>query len=224
MRHTQIGKGKISVATAKLSRIVKEVSGGHASITIKAHDAFAIVGMGLTIQRLYNLLARHLPLQEFKASRLEQQLISDSCLLRSLRDTLEATHSIALLKKLRAETTKPIFAVSEPNLCEASLLNPAMAHASLLVKTGAMPRLVEQYQHTLRSVVANAGGILYLRPTATEAHPGFTKEQYSRGSTRLRNQDVQHPDGDRRHMNHLYGSLVLMDLLPQIKRSCSLTI
>ncbi len=217
LREIEIKNGKATPQNPQLARALRLVSGGAESVDLEAHDAFALVGLELGFRVFLTTLRGHLATPEFKTARKQQDLISDTCLRHCLKDLLTHSVSVKLLKKLKRDTPKPVYIITEPHLSEAALNQKATDHLPRLKRTGALPRMHGLYSEFLERIVLEAGGILVPQPSDTLTDDGFTRKKFSRGSSRLLAADEQHDGDDARHMNEAYGNRVLKDLFTRIE-------
>lgn len=217
LREIEIKNGKATPKNPQLALALRAVSGGADSVDLEAHDAFALVGLELGFRVFLTTLRGHLATPEFKTARKRQELISDACLRHCLKDLLVHSASIKLLRKLKRDTPKPVYVVTEPYLSEAALNQKTTDHLPRLKRTGALIRMNALYSEYLGRIVLDAGGIFVPQPSDTLTDDGFTQKKFSRGSSRLLAVDEQHDTDDVRHMNEAYGNRVLKDLFNRIE-------
>ena len=212
-------EGKAVATDPELVRMVKEVSGGDDSVALNSHDALVVIGLGLGFRPIILLLRSHLATEEYKTSRREQELISEACLIQCIKDLLNDNASVMLLKKLKANTNKPVYVCTEPYLSEAALEHEKFQHLRLLTQNDALARISKLYFRCLADILAEVGAILIEQPKVTVIFPCFTKRKFSRGSTFLLRERKKHPDVDVRHMNKNYGALLLKSITKRVARA-----
>jgi hypothetical protein len=212
-------EGKAVATDPELVRMVREISGGDDSVALNSHDALVVIGLGLGFRPILLLLRSHLATEEYKTARQEQELISEACLIQCIKDLLNDNASVMLLKKLKANTNKPIYVCTEPYLSEAALDQVKFQHLQLLKQNGALERIRELYSRCLSDILADVGASLIEQPKVTIDPPCFTKRKFSRGSTFLLRERKKHPEVDIRHMNKKYGALLLKSITKRITRA-----
>ena len=212
----EFSEGKAVATDPELARMVKEVSGGDDSVLLNNHDALVVIGLGLGLRPILVLLRTHLALEEYKTARQEQELISEACLIQCIKDLINDNASVMLLKKLRANTHKPLYVCTEPYLSEAALDQVKFQHLPLLNQFNALIRIRKLYSRCLADILADVGAVLIAQPKVTICQPCFTKRKFSRGSTFLLRDGKKYPEKDIRHMNKTYGALLLKSIAKRI--------
>lgn len=205
----EVIEGKAVIPDPAIASMVKEVSGGDDSVSLQDHDAFVFIGLGLGFRIVLLSLHSHLATEEFKTSRLQQELISEACLVQCINDLIMDTTAIQLLKKIRAATDKPVYLCTEPYLSESALNQSEMRHLPPLQQSGALGRIKKLYARCLKKILTELNVVWIQQPEQTIRPPCFTKLKFSRGSTALMKGDRKHPKADVRHMNKTYGLQML---------------
>lgn len=213
LRDLAVSQGKLIPASNALRRAFAATNsrpriGGR-------YDAYLLCGL------LFGLASALQPLRSFRAdshARDDRIPISDRCFEQALRGLLRETLALEIVAKLRQITRAPIVLVREPL---PALGGEGVLSLSRIEANRDDGTVARQFDDASLAVADEANVRLVSQPEATKATPLRTNPDYARGSVILSGTlDAAHHEGESRHMNERYGSVMLRLVLePQVGKS-----
>lgn len=209
LRSLAVSQGKLIPASNALRRAFAATKSGPR--IGGRYDAYLLCGL------LFGLASAIQPLRNFRAdshARDDRIPISDRCFEEAIRGLLRDTLALETVGKLRQITHAPIVLVREPL--------PALGGEGVLslnrIEANDDDGLVSrQFDDACLAVADEAKIRLVHQPEATKASPLRTSPEYARGSVILSGDlDAAHQEGESRHMNAQYGSVMLRLVLESL--------
>jgi hypothetical protein len=204
MNRVILRDGVLRAPNPALRQILEKIS-GVSEVALADFDAVAVVGMQLGFPRV---LTQTENVHVYGMSPLtpESALVSQSCLRHIVNGALSNTFGFEWAKRIKG-VGKPVLLVPEP------LLSETQARAF----QDRVPELFSMYQSSVCSLASEHGFLLIEQPAHTIAFTGFTRGEFSRGSTRLA-VDIEHRDDDYRHMNKEYGAVMFKEIFNAVEK------
>jgi len=180
-------------------------TGGSEEIDLAAYDIFCVVACGTNfspatmVTQGATTYAFNLPDRQF----VSQQLL-DAMAVSAYRQTV----AYRIVDMLASATSKPIFLMPDPLWAPSVLQRP---RSSLLRKVLKVvdPGVYADWVFKVLSAAFSPMATVLKQPVSTIDRGCFTREEFAKGSIRLRQEVVEHDDSDFAHMNADYGELVL---------------
>jgi hypothetical protein len=175
-------------------------------------DAYVVVGGGISFALMLATLRTHCPVHLCETADVgNAQLISDALFLEGLRDMVERSAANRVITELRSITKAPIAMAPCPYVTKAVLSHPRYAYwrserARQCVFTS-YHQLLDDFQ--TRCTIA-------LQPEETVEERMFTRDEYARGSVKLKKGLPAHDDDDYHHMNANFGALCLSNIFSEM--------
>lgn len=182
--------GMLVPDSERLRSIIEYTSGGLSEVDLQAYDAVLVVGL------------------QVQAYPHADRSFSAAAVRRWLIDRTPRTGGFDLAKKVRQVSGIPAFVVHQP----LETVVAAEVDVDLRIYRNSIQVLNEEFFQKLNVPV-------FAQPEQTITNGFYTKRTYASNAKKL---DIGHdevsdvPSGDRRHMNALYGAVVLSTFLPQI--------
>lgn len=191
-------------------------------IQLDAHDAIVLVAMLPSIFFSTSLTAMHQVFNwpSFKrrqddfatpfSSVLPRPFLSREALMASLVGVAKSELSYNYVAKIRARSEVPIFIVPQPYPSVSVLERPRFKR---VLKSGDGPAHSALLNEVYAKVFDSFSNVKVItQPMATIEHGFLSKLEFMRGASRL-SPDQAQPKRDVLHANHLYGQLVLDEIL-----------
>lgn len=189
-------------------------SGGLDRIT-GDYDAFLLIGMGLSYERLVRMLKSHRLPSMIKTLKHGIQAISETYLQAATEDFYSASGAVQNVERVRAITSAPVFYIPCPLFSERALDDASYAYWHFAKGGDHMLNVYNSMLDRLRERCT-----VVPQPEETVVDGIFTKGEYCVGAVRLENGlDRLHDVRDYRHMNAEFGEISLRDALAIIRKA-----
>jgi hypothetical protein len=217
-RHAVLRNGTITIDHEPLAEKVMAVSGGRRSIAVEEFDAVCIVGMYFGFSELVREL-RDVRTYDMKPMSRDSPLVSQACLEQLVRDALSGSAALEWATKIRQACNKAVFLAPAPLPAESRVTADRFGRAMPRHFRANAEYIFESYRRVACALTTQNGIDLIEQPASTIASPGFTKNEFSRGSVRLLGDSVAHAQEDFSHMNKLYGVALFREIVTTVERA-----
>lgn len=172
-------------------------------------DAYILVGMGFSFVHCMTLFGTHRPPGHFDPADENQQLISEKFFYAAMDRTLSNSNALMIVDMLRSISSAPLLYAPNPfgtrEVLESSK-NRQFQDYKLC------ERVFDFYTNALGSMFPDA--LVFSQPTGTIVDRMFTREEFSRGSIKLKKGMISsHREDDFFHMNTNFGMCSLREML-----------
>lgn len=209
MRALKVESGCLVPTTELLHRNLEWTSEGLDRVA-GDFDAYVLVGMGLSFVHLMAILRTHRPFSIYDPADPQQQLVSDAAFSSFMAATLGNSTGMILLDKLRQITRAPVVYAPNPYPSIGVLGDSKCGYYA----HGTIRSEVFEFYKGFAPELVKRGCVLFNQPRDTVIDDLFTKEEYSKGSVKLKpGMNVQHDEQDHFHMNSDFGRVSIDGLM-----------
>ena len=189
-------------------------SGGLDRIT-GDYDAFLLIGMGLSYERLVHMFKNHRLPDMIETLKHSVQPISEAYLRAASEDFYSASGAVQNVEHVHAITSAPVFYIPCPLVSERALDDASYAYWRFVKGRDYMMNVYNSMLDRLRERCT-----VVPQPEETVVDGIFTKGKYCVGAVRLeKGLDRAHDVRDYVHMNAEFGEISLRDALAIIRKA-----
>lgn len=167
-------------------------SGGDTMACVDEFDAFFIYGL------------------QFSLPCLDTRL-SNAVKHAAISDSFTSSNAALKLQELRLVTNKAVFVTASP--LETRFDNQYETNNHLTEK----PMSYEDLCATARDALAEEPMTLLMQPPETVEAGWMTKPEFASGSRRMRASAEPHPETDTKHMNSVFGKIILQSVVTALE-------
>lgn len=218
MRFLQIQDGALRPTTDLVKANLKWTSGGLDHIPGDL-DGYICVGMGFSFIHLIALLESHRTYQDYDPSDENTHLISDGFLQAAMEGTLQNSISLQLIRQLRELSAAPIYCSPNPYAAVGILTSSKHGYFGF---ESTRDRAFRYYKQSLAEMLVPFSAVPFEQPQETITNDMFTKDEYSKGSVKLKaGMSSMHESDDHFHMNAEFGAQSLREILRHARGASS---
>ncbi|HEY0293123.1 MAG TPA: hypothetical protein VGC51_12465 [Hansschlegelia sp.] len=205
-------RGALVPASEALRQDILLTSGGLDRIVLADYDAFALVGMGFGLIRLFHL-SKFQRTIDMIATVQPPHLISNEVFQRACMTSLRNCRAVQIAREIRTQSKRPIVLIRQPYYSQEVLRERDRSVWNDAAVAG--PKLEAEMERFIAVLEQKRGIKVAPYPEETRVERYFTAPAYASGSIRmLAGFDTLHEVGEYRHMNPLFGERVMELLLP----------
>lgn len=190
---------------------IAKVSGGATSVRLSDFDLICLVGLQFGFLNLLGLIQRF---RTYPMAALgnRSRLLSRASMKQAYRDRLEASFAVKLARKIRSQSAVDLLLVQSPIPSFDLVSTDPWVNLPFDQVGSTITETFGIYQEIVEAISVSEGICILPQPESTIGPSGLSKEEFTRGSSRLESEG-QHRDDDFMHMNQRYGVVMLEPIM-----------
>jgi hypothetical protein len=180
-------------------------TGGAEAIDLAGYDIFCVVACGTNFSPA-TMVTHGATTYAFNLP--DRQIVSQQLLDAMAVSAYRQTVAYKIVDMLASGTDKPIFLMPDPLWAPSVLQRPRSSQLRKVLKVVDGGVYADWVFRALAAAFSPKAAVLR-QPASTVEGGCFTRQEFAKGSVRLRQAVVEHEDSDFAHMNADYGALVL---------------